>query len=444
MSCGSAQFFISMRFLGIGETNDLGDMYLRLLAAGHEVRVFMSDEESDDVMQGMLEFTADWRRELDWIREAGEDGIIVFETASSGVQQDELRRDGFNVVGGSALGDRLESNREYGQQVLHEAGMHTARTHGFSSFDQGIEFLKKFPSRYVFKLNGHDWASTRNYVGQMDSADDMIALLTATRGSWTLDEEPDYILMEYIDGVETGVGAFFNGDRFLDPPNLDWEHKRFFPGDIGELTGEMGTVVTYRGAEKLFDATLGRLAPLLRESGYCGYINLNTIINEKGVWPLELTCRFGYPGFAILDSLHDEDWASILAAVTRRDRNSIKTRSGFSVGVVLTVPSFPYSDGYAELGKGTPVCFRDTMNANDRASLHYGEVTMRNGQLTTAGMIGYTMVVTGVGETIEEARRDVYGRVEKVVIPNARYRNDIGSKLIERDWEHLREMGWIL
>jgi len=432
-----------MRFLGIGETNDLGDMYLRLLAAGHEVRVFMSDEESQDVMQGMLTFTPDWRNDLGWIREAGRDGIIVFETSSQGGLQDRLRKDGFNVVGGSSLGDHLEHDRAYGQQVLRDAGMSTVSTHTFTSFNDALRFIATEPARYVFKLNGSEWASTRNYVGQMENGADMIALLTATRDNWTPDEQPEFILMDFIEGVETGVGAFFNGERFLHPPNLDWEHKRFFPGDIGELTGEMGTVVTYRGAERLFDATLARLASPLKESGYCGYINLNTIINEKGVWPLELTSRFGYPGFAILDSLHNEDWSTILAGLTRRDRASIATRHGYSVGVVLTVPSFPYSDGYAELGKGTPVCFRDTMNDHDREQLHYGEVTMRNGQLTTAGMIGYTMVVTGLGATIEEARRDVYARVDKVVIPNARYRNDIGLRLIDRDMERLRQLGWI-
>ena len=432
-----------MRILGIGETNDLGDMYLRLIDAGHDVRVHMADENSHDVMEGMINFIPDWRESLGWIREAGDEGIVVFETATLGDEQDSLRRQGYNVVGGSSLGDRLENDRKFGQQVLAQYGMKTAFSKEFSSFDDAIAFIRSEPRRYVFKLNGANWLSARNYVGQMDDGRDVIALLSVARERWSSDDAPSFLLMEFIDGVETGVGAFFNGEEFLEPANLDWEHKRFFPGDIGELTGEMGTVVTYRGAQRMFDATLSRLKPVLRESGYCGYINLNTIVNEKGIWPLELTSRFGYPGFAILDSLHVDDWGTILSGLCRRTIDSIRTKDGFSVGVVLTVPPFPYSDGYDELGRGTPICFRDTLTEDDRAFLHPGEVTMRDGELRTAGMIGYALVVTGIGATIEKARADAYHRVDKVVIPNGRYRQDIGVKLMEKDWARLNEMGWI-
>ena len=416
-------------------------MYLRLQAAGHEVRVHARDAEAHDVMRGMLDFRDDWQHELDWVRAAGEDGAILIETASLGEIQNQLRRDGFNVIGGSALGDRLENDREYGQAALRSVGLQTAQAREFTSFDDACDFVEKTRRRYVFKLNGSEWSSTRGYVGALQNGQDMIAFLRATQRSWPSDDQPSFVLMDHLSGVEVGVGAFFNGERFLSPANLDWEHKRFFPGDIGELTGEMGTVVTYRGAERMFNETLSRLAPMLRESGYCGYINLNTIVNGEGIWPLELTCRFGYPGFPILDSLHRCGWDEIFGALIHRDRDSFPTHDGYSVGVVMTVPPFPYSHGYDSLGKGMPICFAEDIDATDRESLHYGEVDMRDGQLVTAGMIGYIMVVTGIADTIEAARTAAYTRVRKVIIPNARYRADIGVRLLEQDLAEMRRLG---
>jgi phosphoribosylamine--glycine ligase len=429
-----------MRFLGIGDYADLGDLYLRLMASGHEVRVCVSDPRSQDMFAGMIERVPDWRAELDWVGGAGPDGIILFEGANAGATQDALRADGYNVIGGSAFGDRLENDRAFGQAILRDAGIRTVPAHEFDSFERAIDFVRQGRRRYVYKPNGSDVESMQTYIGTMEDGEDIVALLEINRRSWDKPCRPSFILMEHVTGVEVGVGAYFNGESFLEPACIDWEHKHFFNGDLGELTGEMGTLVSYRGAGPIFAATLAKVAPLLQASGYCGYINVNTIVNDDGIWPLEFTARFGYPGYAILDALHEDGWEAIFSRMIRRDGTSFRTDPGFAVGVVLTVPPFPYQAGYDELSKGLPILFRGTLGAEERRHLHFSEVAMNDGRLVTAGMVGQVMVVTGRGDTVEAAQRRSYNLVRRVVVPNLRYRTDIGDRFLQRDRAELERL----
>jgi phosphoribosylamine--glycine ligase len=434
-----------MRILGVGTSCDLGSMYLRLRDAGHEVRVYVGDPEYHGVMRGLLERVDDWRAHLAWVRDARNDGLLLFETADHGAEQDALRARGYRVVGGCAFGDRLENDREFGQRVLAGAGLATAPTTTFDDCEAAIAFIEARPRRYVFKLNGSFTSAFRNYVGVCEDGSDVVALLRgqAARLAAIGATEVSFVLMDHLEGVETGVGAYFNGRRFLEPACLDWEHKRFFPGDLGELTGEMGTLVTYRDTELLFSMTLEKLAPCLRAAGYVGYVNLNTIIDERGIWPLELTCRFGYPGYAILDALQRDDWASVLEAMLDPTSARIDTRPGFAVGVVLTVPPFPYRYGYAELSRGLPIAFHGSLTGAERARLHFAEVAREGEQLVTSGVVGYVMVANGVGETVEHARADAYALARKVFVPNVRYRTDIGEAFMLHGQDRLRRLGYL-
>lgn len=97
----------------------------------------------------------------------------------------------------------------------------------------------------------------------------------------------------------------------------------------------------------------------------------------------------------------------------------------------------------------TRVCRRgcrfafDDLDDADRECLHYGEVRLDSEQLVTAGQIGYVMVVTGRGDTIADARERAYARAKKVVIPNVRYRIDIGASLEDSEHASLIRMGWL-
>ena len=418
-----------MRVLGITETCDLGSMYLRLIDEGHEVRVSVSNPLASGTMAGMIPRIADWRPELDWVRQAGDAGLIIIESVGFGKLQDELRSQDYNVIGGSAFGDMLENDRAAAQRLLAKLGLRTAPTIEFTDPGDALADLCARPRRCVLKLNA---SAGSTVVGALEDGRDIAALLRVRPPSGP------FVLMDHLTGVETGVGAYFNGQAFLRPACLDWEHKHFFAGDLGELTGEMGTVATFRGSEALFDATLARLEGRLREAGHVGWVNLNMIVNEEGVWPLEFTCRFGYPGFAVLEPLQAIGWADLFASMSHGG-SYLPTHDEFSLCVVLSTPPFPLARYEVEAPIGLPVVAQDI----ETEHLHWGEVGLANGQLVTAGLYGWTAVVTGTGLTVETAKAAAYARAARVRTPNVRYRLDIGDKLIDGALQQLTDWGWM-
>jgi phosphoribosylamine--glycine ligase len=180
---------------------------------------------------------------------------------------------------------------------------------------------------------------------------------------------------------------------------------------------------------------------LLREHGHVGYVNLNTIVNRDGIWPLEFTCRFGYPGFAVLEPIQRTPWGELFAAMLSRSRDRFLAVPGFSVCILVTTPPFPYSRKEIDEPVGLPVFLDRALGPNDRRHLHYGEVGMAGDRLVTSGLYGWTMVVTGTGASIEAARAAAYKRVARVSVPSMRYRLDIGERLIAGDYARLERLG---
>jgi len=302
--------FISRDFSG-------ASLCVRLQREGNTVRAFVADPLCQQILDGFIEKVFSLDDGIAWV---GRDGLIVVDDVGFGELQDRLRADGYAVVGGSAGGDLLENDRLLCQKVLADHGVRTVPIHYFDHRDDAINFVKQHPGRWVLKQNGQS-DKTFCYVGKLADGSDVLDLLEYY-GRKTPNDTCHFILQQHIDGVEIGVGRYFNGQDWLGPVELNVEHKNLFPGGIGPKTYEMGTLMWYDPNEdnRLFREVLAPLAPYLRKINFRGDFEINCIVNEQGAFPLESTSRFGYPAVQLQSEFHCSPWGEFLSAVARGDR----------------------------------------------------------------------------------------------------------------------------
>ena len=108
-----SQIMTCMRVLFVSGELIAADVCYRLHREGCEVLLYIADPTRKDCLDGMVEKTDDWEKQLGWV---GKRGMIVFDDVGYGAAQDALRKEGFTVFGGCEAGDRLEQNRQHAQE----------------------------------------------------------------------------------------------------------------------------------------------------------------------------------------------------------------------------------------------------------------------------------------------------------------------------------------
>ena len=411
---------LSKKFLFVSFESLSGDLAWQVQKEGNEVKIFIASESDKDVYDGFLEKVNKWEEFVDWA------DVVVFDDVGFGKIADSLRKTGKLVVGGSEYTDKLEEDRQFGQEEMKNAGLIVLPHWNFTDFDTAISFIKSNPGRYVFKPSGTISSDDKGilFMGQEEDGKDIIEVLEQNKILWAK-KINKFQLQKMAVGVEVAVGAFFNGDDFIYPININFEHKRLFPGDIGPYTGEMGTLMFWSPSNDIFQTTLLKLKDKLKNSGYQGYIDINCIANAKGVYPLEITSRFGYPTISVQMEGVITPWGEFLYNLARKDNNELKVSRGFQIGVVVAVPPFPFYDKKEVfIYKDLSILFKK----NNREGVHLGDIKNVNGTWSVAGNTGYVMVITGSGSTVDEARKIVYSRLKNINLQNMYYRTDIGLK----------------
>lgn len=423
------------------------DFALRCQAYGHKVKAYIRNNKDGSRSMvgdgGLLTRVPAWEPHMDWA-----DLIFCTDNTYYIHPLERYRDQGYPIIGPSIDTNRWEQDREYGAKVMKEAGIKTIPSQKFTKYDDAIAYVIKNNKRYVSKPLG-DGDKALSYVAK--SPADMVFMLQKWKK--TNAYKGEFILQEFHGGYEVAVGSWFGPKGFSEHFCINHEFKKLLAGDLGVSTGEEGTIVYYTQDSKLADAVLKPLEDFLKGLRYTGYIDVNCIIDDDGCpWPLEFTMRPGWPLFMIQQALHKGDPAEwMLDLIDGKD--TLKVSNKIACGVVVSMPPYPHDKGTPKKESAGYPMFDLTMDdviknvhlaeamCGKAPAMIKGEVKLNEEQILTAG--NYVCIVTGVGETVEEAREDCYGTLKKKInIPNSiGYRIDIGCRL-EKQLPILKKMGY--
>jgi phosphoribosylamine--glycine ligase len=409
---------------------------------GNKVKLSIQESGFDLTGAGLVEKVLNFDAAVDWA------DVVVYDVHRGKLPEEadkiRMRKP---TVGSSELGGRLEHDRKFGMEFAKAGGIAVADFQEFSgpmAFRKASEFLFSKPSdvAWVFKIEGKAPENVGTYVAK-EGRNEMLRMLMYFQDQYVREKvQPKFILTKKIDGVEVSTEAWFNGmDFFL--PNHTIERTKLFPGDLGEKTGCEGNVVWSAPESPLYHRLLAPLRAAL-DGKFVGPLDVNVIIdNENEPTFLEFSPRFGYDAIFSFMELFDTDFGEFLYQIAVGQRWVGKVREEFAGDVRVHIPPFPSkgrsdSDSQAE---GVPIFGYDARKFNRH--VHPAEVMLdKDNKTVTSGPHGFVLSATGLGDSPGDAERAAYSQVDKIHIPNMRYRNDL-TDVIQGIYDDLQATGWL-
>lgn len=414
---------IKRKFLVVSRWGESLDIAYAIALEGHTVKMFIEDKSSREIGYGFVQKVKDWQKQIDWA------DIIIFDYTGYGKICSELRAAGKLVIGGTEYTDKLELDRNFGQDELKRHKIKVLPFKEFFSFQDAIDYVKLNPNAYVIKPMGETSEYKQLlFVGSDDEGLDVIRVLKAYEKSWG-DDFGNFQLQRKVKGVEVSAAAFFNGKEFLEPINITFEHKKLFPKELGVSTGEMGSSMFWTKDSPIFEATLRKFEATLAKQKFVGHIDINCIVNGNGIYPLEFTSRFGYPQIFIQRAGITEPLGNMFYKIASGQKFKIQVKKGFQVGAFMVVPPFPYEDKktFELFSKDSVIVFKKDI----KEGVHPMHLKNINEEWLITGNTGIALLVTGTALTMRDAQRMMQNRISNIIINNVYYRTDIGDRWLE-------------
>ena len=236
------------------------------------------------------------------------------------------------------------------------------------------------------------------------------------------------VIEEFLTGPEVSILSFTDGNVVI-PMISSMDHKRAGDNDTGLNTGGMGTIapnpyytedVAKECMETIFLPTINAMNKEGRTFKGCLYFGL--MLTPNGPRVIEYNCRFGDPETQVVLPLLESDLLTIMQATANGmlAETKVKFSNGAACCVIMASKGYP-----SKYESGCPM----TLPADDETGFIY----VAGAKQTETGLVsagGRVLGVTATADTLEEAIKKAYKKVETVDFANGFYRHDIGARAL--------------
>jgi phosphoribosylamine--glycine ligase len=341
---------------------------------------------------------------------------------------DQLRAQGKTVVGPGADGARLEGSKAYLKEFLACANVPSAAFGVFDNESEALSFLAAMTPPYVIKTDGLAAGKgvlvTSNFEEASDDVREKLSGRTFGGAGRTV------IIEEGLDGPECSMMVLCDGVNVIAlAPSQDF--KRLGDGDGGANTGGMGAYapMVSLSSQAIDDIMEQIVAPTVRELrrrdiDYRGVLYAGIMLTSAGPKILEYNARFGDPETQVLVPLYGDALYDLLLDVGEgRLSGSPLVANGAAVTVILASDGYPQAPRTGDVITGLGADGQLASAVDGVTVFHAGTAIDADGRFVTAG--GRVLAVTGVGDTLAEARRRAYQGASLITFEGRVMRSDI-------------------
>ena len=354
---------------------------------------------------------------------------------------DELEANGVKCVGPSKSAARIETDKSFMRKLFKDYNIDGSIIYKvFDNADDISEFLDTFEGDVVIKPVGLTGGKGVKIVGDHlkdnnEAKEYALEVINNKMGGFS-----QVIIEERVIGEEFTVQAFCDGVHLAPMPAAQ-DHPHAFEGDVGAITGGMGsysdsngllpflTQDNYDKAVKIMEDTLKAIAS--EAEPYKGILYGQFMLSPTGPKLIEYNARFGDPEAMNVLPLLKTPLADVCKAIVDGNLDNVEFNSKASVCKYIVPDNYPDTPHAGEI-----ITVDEETISDLGAKVFYAAVSKEDDgiHLSSSRALG----IVACGDSIFEAEKIAEKACEHVK-GNVYHRSDVGThKLVSKRVEHMK------